>query len=145
MVTKKDQEIAMGIRQLVSVLRKRLRKQISNPEDLSMAELNVLSMLMTRKELLPSELGSQLKISSQFMSQVLKRLQELDYISRKTAAEDKRKSLISITRTGQQMVEQTRKERDEWLAKKIATLYSAQEKETIKSALSLLTALEDEQ
>ncbi|RAJ87986.1 DNA-binding MarR family transcriptional regulator [Chitinophaga dinghuensis] len=143
MITKKDQEVALALRQLVTAMNKRLRKQISNPEHLSIAELNVVGMLMQQKEMLPSELGAQLHISSQFMSQVLKRLLDLGYISRRISPEDKRKNLISLTKAGVQKVEHTRREREEWLAAQIAEIFTSKEKDTIKSTLALLKRLED--
>ncbi|RFM31316.1 MarR family winged helix-turn-helix transcriptional regulator [Chitinophaga silvisoli] len=141
MFNKQDEEIAYGIRNLVTIMSKRLRKQMSNPEQLSIAEFNVLSILMIQKEAFPSELGAQLSISSQFMSQVLNRMESLKYISRKSAPSDGRKTLVTLTKQGKQKVELSRREREEWLALMVSEKYTQEEKDVIKKALDLLSAL----
>lgn len=141
MFNKQDEEIAYGIRNLVTIMNKRLRKQMSNPEQLSIAEFNVLSILMTQKEAFPSELGAQLSISSQFMSQVLNRMEGLKYISRKSAPSDGRKTLVTLTKQGKQKVELSRREREEWLALMVSEKYTQEEKDVIKQALDLLSVL----
>jgi len=141
MFNKQDEEIAYGIRNLVTIMNKRLRKQMSNPEQLSIAEFNVLSILMMQKEAFPSELGAQLNISSQFMSQILNRMEGLKYISRKSAPSDGRKTLVTLTRQGRQKVELSRREREEWLALVVSEKYTTEEKDVIKKALDLLAVL----
>ena len=143
MFTKEDEEIAYAIRNLVTIMNKRLRKQVSNPEQLSIAEANVVSILMIQKEAYPSELGAQLSISSQFMSQVLNRLESLKYISRKSAPGDGRKTIVSLTRLGKAKVDISRKEREEWLALIVSEKYTEEEKALIKKALDLLSVLND--
>lgn len=144
MITKEDQAIAQALRNLVTKMQKRLRKQISNPGALSIAEGNVVSILMNHKEVYPSELGAQLTISSQFMSQVLNRLEGLGYITRRTSPEDRRKTLVSLTKKGKAMVEDSRQEREEWLADVIAAKYNSREKKVIKEALDLLTTVAEQ-
>lgn len=141
MFNKQDEEIAYGIRNLVTIMNKRLRKQMSNPEQLSIAEFNVLSILFIQKEAFPSELGAQLSISSQFMSQILNRMEGLKYITRKNAPSDGRKTLVTLTKQGKQKVELSRREREEWLALVVSEKYSTEEKDVIKKALDLLSVL----
>jgi DNA-binding MarR family transcriptional regulator len=141
MFNKQDEEIAYGIRNLVTIMNKRLRKQMSNPEQLSIAEFNVLSILMIQKEAFPSELGAQLSISSQFMSQILNRMEGLKYICRKSAPSDGRKTLVTLTKQGKQKVELSRREREEWLALMVSEKYTQEEKDLIKKALDLLSVL----
>ena len=76
-----DLEIAHNLRDLVSRLNRSLRKQSGNNEQLSIVEENVIRTLLIQEEALPSELCAQLNISSQFMSQVLKQLEKVGYIS----------------------------------------------------------------
>lgn len=141
MFNKQDEEIAYGIRNLVTIMNKRLRKQMSNPEQLSISEFNVLSILFIQKEAFPSELGAQLSISSQFMSQILNRMEGLKYITRKNAPSDGRKTLVSLTKQGKQKVELSRREREEWLALMVSEKYTPEEKDVIKKALDLLSVL----
>jgi DNA-binding MarR family transcriptional regulator len=141
MVSPLDIEVAYGIRDLVSKMGRRLRKQISNPEQMSVAELNVLYLMITTEEMLPSELGAQLNISSQYMSQVLNHLEELGYISRKPSPKDKRKTFAVLTAKGKKKVHATRQEREEWLADQVSKQYSAKDKELIQRAIKLILIL----
>jgi DNA-binding MarR family transcriptional regulator len=141
MVTEQDKEVAHSIRDLVTRMNRRLRKQISNPEQLSVAELNVIQLLTNNKQLLPSELCTQLNLSSQYISQVLNRLTELGYISRQSVSSDKRKSYAVITTKGDEWLSDSRKEREEWLAMAISKQYSAADKSLIQKAVALLAVL----
>ncbi len=141
MVTEQDKEVAHSIRDLVTRMNRRLRKQFSNPEQLSVAELNVIQLLTNNKQLLPSELCTQLNLSSQYVSQVLNRLTELGYISRQTVSSDKRKSYAVITTKGNEWLSDSRKEREEWLAMAISKQYSAADKSLIQKVVALLAVL----
>jgi len=141
MVTEQDREVAHSIRDLVTRMNRRLRKQISNPEQLSVAELNVIQLLTNNEQLLPSELCTQLNLSSQYVSQVLNRLTELGYISRQAVSSDKRKSYAVITTKGSGWLADSRKEREEWLAMAISKQYSAADKSLIQKVVALLAVL----
>jgi len=141
MVSPLDKEVAYGIRDLVTKMARRLRKQVSNPEQLSVAELNVLYLMIPTGEMLPSELSDQLNISSQYMSQVLNRLEELGYISRKPSPKDKRKTFAVLTAKGKKKIQVTRQEREEWLADQVSKQYSAKDKELIQRAIKLILIL----
>jgi DNA-binding MarR family transcriptional regulator len=141
MVTEQDKEVAHSIRDLVTRMNRRLRKQFSNPEQLSVAELNVIQLLIDNKQLLPSELCTQLNLSSQYVSQVLNRLTELGYISRQAVSSDKRKSYAVITTKGNEWLVDSRREREEWLAMAISKQYSAADKSLIQKVVALLAAL----
>jgi len=141
MVTEQDKEVAHSIRDLVTRMNRRLRKQFSNPEQLSFAELNVIQLLIDNKQLLPSELCTQLNLSSQYISQVLNKLTELGYISRETVPSDKRKSYAVMTTKGYKWLADSREEKEEWLAMTISKQYSANDKSLIQEAVKLLMVL----
>ncbi len=141
MPSEQDKAVAHSIRDLVTRMNRRLRKQISNPDQMSVAEMNVIQLLVYNRQLLPSELCAQLGLSSQYMSQVLNRLETLGYITRKAMEQDKRKSCAVITPRGQQRLTDSREEREEWLATAIAAQYSASDKALIQKAVQLLAIL----
>lgn len=143
MITKDDQVIAQSLRNLVTLLNRRLRKQASNPDSLSVAEANVISLLTTQKAMYPSEIGSQLNLSSQFLSQILKRLEGLGYLTRTASPDDKRKTLVSLTTRGKQIVQDSRESREEWLAEVISARFTGAEKKIVKEALTYLSTLTD--
>jgi DNA-binding MarR family transcriptional regulator len=140
-VTELDKELAHSIRDLVSRLNRRLRKQISNPDQLSVAELNIIMLLADSKQLFPSDLCLQLNLSSQYVSQVLNNMEALGLISRKAAETDKRKTYAVITQKGRKVLNDTRQEREEWLARAIANMYSIDEKHSIQEVVTLLVGL----
>lgn len=141
MSTATDQVIAKQLRNLVTKMNKRLRKQANSMEQFSVAESSVLSCLMITGDMAPSELGAELHISSQFMSQVLKRLESLGLLARKASRTDGRKTIVSLTKKGRDKIETSRSQREEWLADIIATQYSAEQKAVIQRALELLTRM----
>jgi DNA-binding MarR family transcriptional regulator len=79
------------------------------------------------------------------MSQVLHRLEEMDYINRKESATDKRKTIVSLSKKGLLRLEQRRKEKEDWLAMRISNIYNREEKESLYQALGLLGRLYEDQ
>ena len=144
MITTNDQKIAYDLRDLVSKLNRSLRKQSGKLGELSIVEENVIRALILQEELSPSELCAQLDISSQFMSQVLNRLEELGHISRKPSTTDKRKSLVSLSKNMLHTLAEKRKQKEDWLASIISKQFSKQQKEQIAQALELLAQLHDD-
>jgi DNA-binding MarR family transcriptional regulator len=142
-ITEEDLELAKEIRTSITQFYRRMRKEISNPEHLSVAEYGVIDALLTRSNLTPGELCIQLNISTQFMTQVLSRLVRLNYIQKKGDKHDKRRTLVSITATGKKKIESMRHERDERLAQTIALIYTAQEKKLMSSATQLIVRLSE--
>jgi DNA-binding MarR family transcriptional regulator len=145
MPSEKDLKLAHQLRDALARLRRNLRKQFGGPAQLSVAEENVVRILLSQERALPSELCAQLKISSQFMSQVLHRLEEMDYINRKESATDKRKTIVSLSKKGLLRLEQRRKEKEDWLAMRISNIYNREEKESLYQALGLLGRLYEDQ
>jgi DNA-binding MarR family transcriptional regulator len=140
MISKNDIALAHDLRQLAARLQKALRKHVSQM-GLSVAEVNVVRVLLQKEEALPSELCAELNLSSQFVSQVLNRLEEIDVIVRKPSLTDKRKVLVSLSKNGQQKVDQLRQQKEEWLARIISEEYNAQQKEIISQAVALLASM----
>jgi len=138
-----DRDLAHAIRDFVTRMQRRLRKQMSNPHHLSVAEVRVLSSLLELKHPQPSTLCEQLHISSQFMSQVLNRLQELGYIERTPDPVDRRKTRVMLTEEGKLRISDSRVEREAWLYHKISDHFSADERETMRKAMTMLSALPD--
>jgi DNA-binding MarR family transcriptional regulator len=141
MVSAIDKEVAHSIRDMVTKMSRRLKKEVSNPEQMSVTELNVLQLMITNEEILPSELCSQLIISSQYMSQVLQHLEKLGYISRKPSPSDKRSTFAVLTAKGKKRIHATRQEREEWLSNLVSEKYSAKDKELIQRAIKMILIL----
>ncbi len=102
-----------------------------------------MALLNQHSALLPSELAAMEKITTQSMSTILNHLLELGYIIRTASETDKRKVIISLTKTGENVLLQVRNERDEWLTKAIEATCSKEEQDLLKRAIIPLTKIID--
>lgn len=143
MIKNKDLQLASDLRNAVTRLTKKLRKESPTGLKLSVTERSTLALLQQHQSLLPNELAAMEMITGQSMSQVLNHLFELGYITRTVSDTDKRKINISLSPLGEQTLQRVRYERDEWLASTIAETCSPEEQELLKQALAPLGKLVD--
>jgi DNA-binding MarR family transcriptional regulator len=139
----KNSELASSLRDIVSRMHKRLRREVKSVDNLSLTEVTTLSYLYTNGSMFPSELAEVTMVKAQSMSQIITHLEELGIITKTPSDTDKRKVAISLTDFGKQMVEQTRYERDEWMDDAIEKNLSATEKKTLLEAVALMNKLTD--
>jgi DNA-binding MarR family transcriptional regulator len=138
-----DIEFASELRNVITRLIKKLRKESPTSQRLSMTERSTMSLLQQHKALLPGELAGMEMITNQSMSQVLNHLYELGYITRTTAESDKRKVIISLSEKGEEILELFRHERDEWIVKAIIDTCSPEEQAMLKQIVVPLTKIVD--
>jgi DNA-binding MarR family transcriptional regulator len=131
-------EFVSDLRGVVVRLIKKLRKESTIGQQMSLTERSTLFLLEQHKQLLPSELAAMEKITNQSMSEILRYLLELGYITRTASETDKRKVHISLSAEGEKIVAQTRNERDQWLAKAIAKTCTKEEQKIIKQVIEIL-------
>lgn len=143
MAKQTDIQVASELRTVVTRLIKKLRKKSTTGMTLSLTERSTMALLDQFGELLPNELATMEKITNQSMSQILSHLDELGYINRRTAKEDKRKSVISLSVKGATVLKQVRSERDSWLYQAINNTCSEEEIEILRKALVPLKRLVD--
>jgi DNA-binding MarR family transcriptional regulator len=137
--------LSSDLRSTVSGLYKRLRKQLSAAEALSMTTFETIGLLYKQEPLLPSELAVLTKIKTQSMSQILKNLEQYEIIVRTPSETDGRKVYISLTPTGRTMIEQTLYEHDEWLNNVIRNVLTEEERELLSNALPVLNKIAEAQ
>jgi len=142
-VSSLDIELATRLRTVISRLVKVLRKEIRNVGMLSITERSTLGLLDVYPGILPTELAALEKVTTQSMSQVINHLFKLGYVQRTASSQDRRKVLLSLTNAGRAYLEQTRQERQEWLARAIHEKISPDEKESLAKAMTILTKLMD--
>ena len=138
-----DLELASELRTLFTRLIKKLRKESVTGQHLSLTERSTMSLLYQQKQMLPSGLAASEKITNQSMSQILNHLFELGYITRTASDTDKRKVLISLTKTGEETLLRVRAERDEWLAKAISDSCNEEEINLLKKVIGPLNKVID--
>lgn len=86
-----------------------------------------------------TEIGEHLGVSSAAASQMLDRLVQQDLVLRSEDPDDRRVKRIVLTEKGQAILEEALRARQSWL-NEVASTLSDSEKETITSALKILTA-----
>jgi len=141
--------LASSLRAVTSKLFKRLRKEsrleevLSDEEDLNLTELGTLAHLFNRGTLYPSELAELEKVKAQSMSQILNKLEKLQFITKTPSEEDRRKVAISLSAHGRELVEKSRYQRDVWLAGTIGASLTAKQKAILEEAVAILDTLAD--
>jgi DNA-binding MarR family transcriptional regulator len=141
MVDINDNELASRLRMSITRLVKVIRSEVRHDEVLSLTERSTLSMVCQYSEILPSELAAKEKVTSQSMSQIIRKLELNGYIEKTPSTEDKRKVIISITSKGKEFIELKRNKSHEWLEKAISEKTSEADKKILLSAITILTKL----
>jgi len=143
MSDKDIRQLAAELRNIITRFNKKLRRQSSTGEWLSLTERSTIALLDQHDELLPSELAAMEHITTQSMSQVLAHLAELGLIIRTASTADKRKVIISLSPLGRETLYKVRNEREEWLNKAINEVCTPEERLLLQKALGPLTRLID--
>ena len=134
-------EYVSELRTIVGRLIKKLRKESSTAQQMSLTERSTLGLLYQHRSLLPSELAAMEKITNQSMSEILRHMAELGFITRTASEVDKRKVNISLSAEGEKTLLQMRNERDRWLSQAITATCTPAEQEQIKQVIGLLTKI----
>ncbi|WP_209142023.1 MULTISPECIES: MarR family winged helix-turn-helix transcriptional regulator [Niastella] len=130
-----------SLRMAVATLHKALRKQASYTSSYSMTELETIGFIARNNFILASELAVLTRITTQSMSQILKKFESQGLITRTGSPDDKRKSHISLTPAGEKLVKQNRYERDAFLQKRIETLLTDKEVALLEKVVPILDKL----
>ena len=134
-------DLSSSLRNAISALHKRLRKQAGSVSIYSMTEVETIGHLFRSPSLLPTELASLTRVKTQTMSQILKKMEEQGIIKRTPSKDDKRKVFVSLTPSGRKLVEKVRYDKDEWLKGAVEKSLTDKEKELIEKVLPLLNKL----
>ncbi len=137
----RQMQLASDFRTVISRLIKKLRMKTTDQGTLSLTERSVLKLLDEYRGLLPSELASMEKVTTQSMSQILNHLLELGYITRKPSYTDGRKVIIALSKQGQDLLYKTRHERDEWLNRAIRDTLTKEEQDMLRKLIGPMNRL----
>jgi len=141
MSEEKDIQLASELRFIVGRFTKKLRRNSETAGRLSLTERSTMALIFQYGEILPNELASMEKITTQSMSQILNNLLNLGLIKRRISELDKRKVIISLSDEGMHLIHKSRSEKDEWLNRAIEATCTAEEQEILKKALAPLARL----
>lgn len=133
--------LSSSLRMAVGALHKVLRRQTSHISSYSMTELETISLIARNSSILASELAVRTRITTQSMSQILKKLETQGLIERTGSPDDGRKMHISLTPDGEKLVKQNRYERDAFLQKRIETMLTDKEVALLEKVVPILDKL----
>jgi len=135
-------EIAGALHRSATLLSRRLLAARA-PEGLSPARLAVLGLLRREGPSTATALASELSIQPQSLTRLLADLTRRSLITRRTAAADRRQSLIEITEAGTALFLSDVQGRREKLAQVLATLLTPAERGLLMLAAGLMERLRD--
>ena len=141
--TRSDAGLASALRISVSRLARRLRaeRQTEGLEpDLSDTQLAALAALERHSAMTPGELADHEKVQPPSMTRVITVLEERGLVMRAPHASDRRQVVLTVTDYGRKVVQQSRKLREAWLAKRLREL-TPQERSALRAAAPVLEKL----
>lgn len=141
--TRSDAGLATALRISVSRLARRLRAERYTKglePDLSDTQLAALAALERHGQMTPGDLADNEKVQPPSMTRVIGVLEERGLVIRTPHATDRRQVLLTVTPAGRSVVEQARRLREAWLAKRLHEL-TPQERAALRAAAPILEKL----
>jgi DNA-binding MarR family transcriptional regulator len=139
-----DATLATALRISVSRLARRLRVERLVPElaepALSDTQLAALATLERHGAMTPGELAEHEKVQPPSMTRVIAALADWDLVTRSPDPTDRRQVILSVTSSGRELVQQVRRRREAWLARRLAEL-APQERAALLAAAPILEKL----
>jgi DNA-binding MarR family transcriptional regulator len=138
-----DAGLASALRISVSRLARRLRAERAahglQPE-LSDTQLGALATLERKGAMTPGELAEHEKVQPPSMTRVIAVLEQRGLVIRAAHATDKRQVVLTVSDEGRDVVHQSRRLREAWLARRLREL-TPQEKAKLRAAAPILEKL----
>jgi DNA-binding MarR family transcriptional regulator len=134
-----DADLASSLRISVMRLARRLRLEKSS-DALSMNQLAVLGTLSRCGELTVGELASTEKVKPPSMTRTVNSLFEAGLVTRQPHPRDRRQVVIGLTPAARHVLDEDRRRRDAWLAKRLAAL-APDERALLRAVAPLLDFL----
>jgi DNA-binding MarR family transcriptional regulator len=134
--------VARQTRVIVGRLRRRLHEAY-DAEELSMAQVSLLSRLHKDGAASVSELAAAERVRQQSISATVTALAGRGLVERRPDRDDGRRTVVSLTPVGRASVEGKRAAGEEWLARAVQDKFTEAERQQLISALTLLERLTD--
>jgi DNA-binding MarR family transcriptional regulator len=141
--TRSDAGLASALRISVSRLARRLRAERMARGvglELSDTQLAALAALERHEAMTPGELAEHEKVQPPSMTRVIAALEERGLVMRAPHATDRRQVMLTATEQGKELVGQSRRLREAWLARRLRELSPA-ERATLRAAAPILEKL----
>jgi DNA-binding MarR family transcriptional regulator len=121
-----DQDVRRLRKQFKS-LQLRLRQEFPSAEGLTRTELQVLALVRRSGGLTPRDVGAELGMASSNVAAALRVLESRALVEREPDPGDRRRTRLTATAAGSELVMGFRTERDTWLGRAISATLSAEE------------------
>jgi DNA-binding MarR family transcriptional regulator len=143
--TRSDAGLASALRISVSRLARRLRAERATRgapalSELSDTQLGALATLEHHGAMTPGELAEHEKVQPPSMTRVIAVLEQRNLVMRAAHATDKRQVMLTVTGEGRDLVYQSRRLRDAWLARRLREL-TPDERAKLRAAAPILEKL----
>jgi DNA-binding MarR family transcriptional regulator len=136
-VSDEVEQVGAELRRAVTRLYSRFRSERVEGE-VPDAALLVLLVLDKQDQMSLSGLADAAHVSLGSMSQTVRRLEELAYVSKTRDTEDRRRMLFALTETGRAAATASRRHRRDWLNGRLAELTASERAELLRAADLLL-------
>jgi DNA-binding MarR family transcriptional regulator len=143
--TRSDAGLASALRISVSRLARRLRAEraahgLPVLSELSDTQMGALATLERHGAMTPGELADHEKVQPPSMTRVIAVLEQHNLVTRAAHATDKRQVMLTVTEAGRDLVRQSRRVREAWLAQRLREL-TPQERAKLRAAAPILEKL----
>ncbi len=130
-------QAARELRTSFSRLRRRLR-EVVELDSLTPTQTAVLSRLAKDGETTASALADAERVRPQSMAATLSVLDQRGLLQRRPDPDDGRRLLLSLALAGRELVDDSRRTREEWLARTLQDRLSEAERTTLLASIALL-------
>ena len=132
-------QLAAALRDAITRFNRRLR-QARPMGDLTIPQLSALTSLELAGALSHRELAEVARIQPPTLTRIVAKLEDRGLVQRSPHPTDGRQVILSATESGRAVVAETKRARDEWLARRLSTL-TTDERDTLKRAADILARL----
>jgi DNA-binding MarR family transcriptional regulator len=140
--TRSDAALASSLRNSVMRLSRRLRIERAST-DLSLNQLAVLGTLSRRGPMSVGELAAAERVQPPSMTRTVNCLFEEELVRREPHPTDRRQVVVHLSEQGQAVLDEDRRRRDVWLARRLTGL-TADERRMLRQVAPLLERLAQE-
>ncbi|MFD9686003.1 MarR family winged helix-turn-helix transcriptional regulator [Kitasatospora sp. NPDC059088] len=132
---------ARELRAVFSRLRRTLQEKGQGSSGLTPSQTAVLNRLITDGPAAASALAAAERVRPQSMAATLAALEAHGLVARRPDPEDGRRQVVDLSATGLEWIADSRRAREEWLARALGEEFSEAERATVLAALPLLDRL----
>ncbi len=134
--------MAESLRLSATRLARRLRQEAST--GLTPSQLSALAQIDHHGPLTLGALADRERVAPPTVTRVVTKLEAEGLVVRQPSSEDRRAVNVAVTRAGADLLDQTRRRKDAWLAARLAELDDA-DRDRLAAALDVLDALTTEE